>query len=143
MEDYIEEELRKRKEKFDFAQKNFVKWKHRLLRKHSKAEEHFYNILHSPESKLCYYEREKCFFDKRGHWCYIDFYFPFYGLAIEIDGEEHNTKERKAKDEEKEHFLNRYRHICTYRISNEEVFPDDPCRGDFALFGAGINYENI
>lgn len=25
----------------------------------------------------------------------------------------------------------------------KEVFPDDPCRGDFALFGAGINYENI
>lgn len=30
---------------------------------------------------------------------------------------------------------------CEITTSMEEVFPNDPCRGDFALFGAGIDKE--
>ena len=93
------------------------KRKNALLRKNSKAEKHFADLLNKAG---VFYTKEKCCYDKSGKWCYIDFFIPLYNIAIEIDGKEHNQEARKEKDKKKEQFLTDKRKITTIRYTNKE-----------------------
>ena len=95
----------------------FVNRKRQLLNKHSEAESHFEKLLNDAH---IYHEREKCFYDCKGEWCYIDFYIPLYHLAIEIDGKEHRTSKQTFRDKNKENFLRGNRNVATVRITNEQ-----------------------
>ncbi|MDZ7757639.1 DUF559 domain-containing protein [Rhodohalobacter sp.] len=53
----------------------------------------------------------------------LDFYCHEKKLAVELDGEYHNTDEQRASDEEREQFLNDIG-VRVIRFSNEEVFKD-------------------
>lgn len=102
---------------YRIIEKEHGKRKNELLRKDSNAEKHFARLLNEAS---VYYVKEKCCYDKYGNWCYIDFYIPFYKIAIEIDGKEHSYGKRKQKDIKKECFLKDCRNISTIRFTNEE-----------------------
>ena len=51
----------------------------------------------------------------------LDFYCPEYKLAIELDGEWHNTEEQKLKDDKRTAYLNSVG-ITVLRFENKEVF---------------------
>lgn len=102
---------------FRVIQKEYGNRRNMLLRKDSKAEKHFAKLLNNAS---IFYTKEKCCYDKFGHWYYIDFFIPLYGIAIEIDGTEHSKKDRKDKDKKKESFLKKKRNIATIRYTNKE-----------------------
>lgn len=102
---------------FRVIEKEHRQRKTMLLCKNSKAEKHFASLL---DKALIFYTKEKCCYDKYGNWCYIDFFIPLYNIAIEIDGREHLTSERKKKDIKKESFLLNKRKITTIRYTNDE-----------------------
>jgi very-short-patch-repair endonuclease len=122
----------KERERLKYVENNYGKRKNQLLCKKSKAEAHFAKLL---DIQQIYYIREKCCYDKNSEWCYIDFYFPKYRLAIEIDGKEHLTPKHKYRDEMKTKFLLEKRKIITIRFSNEEVIN----MNDFCIYGAIIS----
>lgn len=102
---------------FEEIQKLYGKRKDKLLAKDSKAESHFESLL---KQQPYFYIREKAFMDD-GFLCYVDFYIPKFGLAIEIDGPEHNSPKGKYRDEKKTRFLlSRGRVTHVYRITNDE-----------------------
>ena len=114
---------KKERERAEFMKTNVGKWKIGLLRKYSKAENHFMDLL---DKTPFFYVREKCCYDlNKGNWCYIDFYIPLFKLGIEIDGKEHRNKENHDKDLKKEKFLSEDRGISIYRITNEECLKMD------------------
>lgn len=125
----------KEKERIKYVKDNYGKRKSQLLCKNSKAEYHFLKLL---DMHQIYYIREKCCYDKNGEWCYIDFYFPKYRLAIEIDGKEHLIPKHKYRDEMKTKFLLEKRKIMTIRFSNEEIMD----MNDFCLDNAIISAFN-
>ena len=104
-------------ERLESVRSEFVNRKRQLLNKHSEAESHFEKLLNDAH---IYHEREKCFYDCKGEWCYVDFYIPLYHLAIEIDGKEHRTQKQSFRDKNKEGFLSCNRKIATVRITNEQ-----------------------
>ena len=104
-------------ERLESVRSEFVNRKRQLINKNSKAESHFEKLLNDAH---IYHEREKCFYDCKGEWCYIDFYIPLYHLAIEIDGKEHRTQKQSFRDKNKEEFLTYNRNIATVRITNEQ-----------------------
>jgi len=53
----------------------------------------------------------------------IDFYCPEKELALELDGESHNTKKAREHDMERKEHLERFG-IHSLRFKNEEVFDD-------------------
>jgi very-short-patch-repair endonuclease len=55
----------------------------------------------------------------------LDFYCPAVGLAIEIDGAQHNTSPERASDEERTRCL-KARGIRVLRFWNHEVLQDLP-----------------
>ena len=57
------------------------------------------------------------------HRCYfMDFYIPYYGIDIEIDGIEHTvSQKRKKMDLVKEKYFEEEKNITTLRISNKSV----------------------
>ena len=112
-ENFSKEEVKR----LESVRSQFVERKHKLLNKHSAAESHFEKLLNEAH---IYHEREKCFYDRKGEWCYIDFYIPLYHLAIEIDGKEHGTQKQSFRDKNKEEFLSCNRKIDTVRITNEQ-----------------------
>ena len=112
-ENLSEEEVKR----LESVRSEFVNRKRQLLNKHSEAESHFEKLLNDAH---IYHEREKCFYDCKGEWCYIDFYIPLYHLAIEIDGKEHRTQKQSFRDKNKEGFLSYNRKIATVRITNEQ-----------------------
>ena len=57
----------------------------------------------------------------KGYHCIVDFYIPSLHLAIEIDGEYHNTAEQKRKDEFKDNLIAKRRKVKMLRIKNEEA----------------------
>ena len=93
-----------------------------LLKKDSKAEEHFAELLNNAN---IFYVQEKCCYSKKGDWYYIDFYIPLHRLAIEIDGREHDSGWRKERDIKKTKFLKEKRNIFTVRYKNEDVLKMD------------------
>ena len=105
--------------KFKKVQLEYGKRRNMLLCKNSKAESHFAKLL---DKSGCYYIREKCYFDLKGEWCYIDFYIPKYRIGIEIDGIEHLSSKGKQRDYLKAKFLKDNRNILIYRITNDECF---------------------
>lgn len=113
--------------------------KRALLGKNSKAEKHFAQLLDNAD---IYYIRERCCFSSRGDWCYIDFYIPFYNIAIEIDGKEHSLKWRAEMDKRKTAFLKYDRHITTIRYTNEECLSMSAISIREITKKAGINIEN-
>jgi very-short-patch-repair endonuclease len=54
------------------------------------------------------------------HYC-LDFYIPVYRLAIEVDGDSHNTVKGKAKDIERDSWLRDRQDIYTLRFSNQQA----------------------
>lgn len=94
----------------------YGKRKQLLLQKDSPAEDHFEQLLREQRH---YYIRERAFMED-GFLCYVDFFIPFYNIAIEIDGKEHQTKKGKYRDEVKADFLLHKRGVKTYRITNEQ-----------------------
>lgn len=96
--------------------------KRQLKAKHSVPEKHFSELLNKAN---IFYHREKCCYDAKGHWYYIDFYLPIYKIGIEIDGIEHRYGERKEKDIEKDKFLEKSRNIKIVRISNKQCLSMD------------------
>lgn len=57
----------------------------------------------------------------KGYHCIVDFYIPSLRLAIEIDGEYHNSPEQKAKDEFKDKWIAKKRKANVLRVKNEEA----------------------
>lgn len=112
-ENLDEEEVKR----LESVRSQFIERKRKLLNKHSVAESHFENLLNEAH---IYHEREKCFYNCKGEWCYIDFYIPLYHLAIEIDGKEHRTSKQSFRDKNKEDFLRGNRNVATVRITNEQ-----------------------
>ena len=104
-------------ERLESVRSEFVNRKRQLINKNSAAESHFEKLLNDAH---IYHEREKCFYDCKGEWCYIDFYIPLYHLAIEIDGKEHRTSKQTFRDKNKENFLRGNRNVATVRITNEQ-----------------------
>jgi very-short-patch-repair endonuclease len=51
----------------------------------------------------------------------LDFYCPQYKLAIELDGEVHNSEVQKLRDEKRTEYLNSVG-ITVLRFENKEVF---------------------
>lgn len=57
------------------------------------------------------------------HYC-IDFYLPVYKLAIEVDGDSHNSVKARAKDAERDDWLRTRQGIYTLRYSNEQAIAE-------------------
>jgi very-short-patch-repair endonuclease len=57
-----------------------------------------------------------------GKWI-LDFYFPRYRFAVEIDGSFHNSARQKQKDQEKAAACQKLE-ITLLRFSNQEIFGD-------------------
>ena len=53
----------------------------------------------------------------------LDFYCPACRLAIELDGESHNSAEAREYDAERTKFLSTL-NICVLRFANAEVYKD-------------------
>ena len=104
-------------DRLNYVAQNFKSRRKELLGKYSPAEKHFEELL---KEAHIYYVREKCFFNRKGEWCYIDFYIPLYHIGIEIDGKEHNTVKHKLRDKHKTDFLNYERNVSVIRITNEQ-----------------------
>ena len=104
-------------ERLQFVGSRFIERRRELLRKNSPSESHFEKLL---KDAHIYYVREKCFFDRNGEWCYIDFYIPLYHIGIEIDGKEHSTQKQMFRDSKKTEFLLQFRKVNIIRITNEQ-----------------------
>jgi very-short-patch-repair endonuclease len=76
----------------------FVGWKIRKLNDASYPEKYFINLF--IEKQIENYKREY----RVGKW-FIDFAFIDKKIALEIDGSQHESNERKIKDSEKDEFL--------------------------------------
>lgn len=66
------------------------------------------------------FEIKKAIVTKGGKIYFLDFFLPEHNLAIEIDGEYHNTKEQTAKDKQRDKNLLEMG-IKTIRITNKQV----------------------
>ena len=104
-----------------FVNHNFTNVKHKLLNKHSNAENHFKDLLTKAN---IYFVREKCNYKKNTRWCYYDFYIPILEVYIEIDGKSHDSYEQKNIDKEKEQIV-KSRQKFLIRYTNEEVLSMD------------------
>lgn len=110
--------INKSKRDKQFIDERFICVQNKLLRKDSKAEDHFKRLL---TNAGIYFRREKCNYRHNTRWCYFDFYLPYYHLYIELDGASHNSAEQQAIDREKEDAIfRRQRYIL--RLKNEDVF---------------------
>lgn len=74
------------------------------------------------------YEFQKIFFYKKSFYI-VDFYLPSHGVALEIDGGYHNTKEQKLKDKIRSRDLKIIGIKNIIRFKNEDV--TDPFKREF------------
>lgn len=94
------------------------KFKNNLNKNPTKAELAFQDILLELKLK---FRKNKGFMRRAKSFCIVDFYLvkPFR-LAVEIDGEYHNTPEQIVYDAERTLYLNS-RKIKVIRFTNEQV----------------------
>ncbi len=108
----------------DFTSKNSDaahKFAKRRKRNPTNAERKFEQILTNAgdNSYVGEFEREWAIC---GKWI-LDFYFPKYRLAIEVDGNYHNSAEQTKKDIEKAADCEKLE-ISLLRFTNQEIFGD-------------------
>lgn len=51
----------------------------------------------------------------------IDFYLAKFGIALEVDGRDHDSERRIKKDARRDRFLMKHYGVCTIRVKNKNV----------------------
>ena len=93
-------------------------FKSELIKNATKSEKQVKKLL--KELKITFiFQRE--FFYKKGKFYILDFYLPLNRIAIEIDGEYHDSDEQIKKDNIRQKHIED-KNIKVIRFKNEEVF---------------------
>lgn len=95
-----------------------------LIKRATKEEKIFRSFLERKGIKYQFqkivYIRDKDALIKKFY--ILDFYLPDYKLAVEIDGDYHNTKEQMELDAERESIIiKHYPNVSFLRIKNQDV----------------------
>lgn len=98
-------------------QKIASKYADRLIKRATPAELHFLGLL--KESGILF-KQSKIVYTAKSFYI-VDFYISRKSLCVELDGDYHNTPEQKAKDLQRDKYLNSKGYV-NWRMTNEEAF---------------------
>lgn len=111
--------------KNEFLKEKANEFRKSLIKNQTQAEMQFKIVL---KELGISYDFQKIFFYKKSFYI-VDFYLPSFGIALEIDGGYHNTKEQRLKDKIRSKDLKIIGITSILRFKNEDII--DPIKREF------------